>query len=520
MQPFAGPSYAGVMNSTSVPRKGLPQDIAREAARVKADRVAFKTERGFAFAAPEPSSIADALQAAGNLKYKFQSRVTSGGWVDVSPYVLVRSDSSMIASFRNLDEVGLEYVGHEDVARLASTQQEKFRLAIVMAGRKLLISPNPARVKRWRRLLSRWAGGVSDPYYQYLLSYLRYLSTAFERGLELPLAQRKSGVDASALVGGAREGADWPDLVANYVLRGKLLSYSDRDGAAAMFARARSKNAESLLERFYMDTGIFTYFTSVEVQTQQNAEAAGRIRESITALSRGGATNPLAIVVSADEVFFRVYGAALYHLAQQSPDLDVVVVLCGDEAGVTRVIDDGERYRRDLDHLNHSGAPENIRYLHAPVPSIVNEPKTFYASARFFAAEQLLREYEQLYLMDIDLIAHNDPAPYLRSLSSVVFGSVHNVGSSGHAPWRRIMAGNLALNQAVRETAVLEDLCTYLARGLFNKSSWMLDQNALAFAVERNGAEYRSLHSLTRPFHQPKFRAKWERRVDLSRQAG
>lgn len=72
------------------------------------------------------------------------------------------------------------------------------------------------------------------------------------------------------------------------------------------------------------------------------------------------------------------------------------------------------------------------------------------------------------------------------------------------------MAGNIPLSHKVMETGFLDDLQNYLFRGMDRKNSWMLDQNALSYAVERFDGEIEDVNDYSRPFRTMRFMSTWE----------
>ncbi|WP_220125619.1 hypothetical protein, partial [Leptospira interrogans] len=80
--------------------------------------------------------------------------------------------------------------------------------------------------------------------------------------------------------------------------------------------------------------------------------------------------------------------------------------------------------------------------MRAPIPPGVENPIAFYASARFFAVEKLLRDYEHLYVMDIDLQFSEDPLSFFRRLQNTTFAVPVSSNHNYLSPWRRYMAGN------------------------------------------------------------------------------
>lgn len=309
-------------------------------------------------------------------------------------------------------------------------------------------------------------------------------------------------------------------LLAGHAVLGKIHSLADRGLAAEHFAELRTGDAAAVISRFYADLGALTYFSDTEVRTDSAAQDAQELRGAARVVGGSSPTSRTALVISVDPRFFRIYAPYLYFCAQQLPELDLCLLLCGSGAEAKELITDGRRYLAGLDALNHSGIPRNIRHFVMPVPSLAAERRTFYAAARFFAATELLGDYENLYLMDADLAVDAHPGAFLKKVASLPVAVPMSSGPAALSPWRRYMAGNIPLSRSVLETGFLEDLQLYLAHGLRHRDSWMLDQNALSYAVERFPGAVEDVNDYPRPIRTMRFMSTWEsnhRKVSASR---
>jgi len=328
-----------------------------------------------------------------------------------------------------------------------------------------------------------------------------------------------SAVDSRRRQNPARHERPGAALAGQAVL-GKIHSLRDRDLAAEHFGPLRDGVAAQIISSFYADLGALTYFSDSQVRTEAAAQDAQELRSAARAVGSSAPTNRTALVISVDPRFFRIYAPYLYFCAQQLPELDVCLLLCGSGAEAKELIADGRRYLAALDALNHSGVPRNIRHFVMPVSPIAAERRTFYAAARFFAATGLLEEYTNLYLMDADLAVDAHPGAFLKKVATLPVAVPMSSGPAALSPWRRHMAGNIPLSRSVLETGFLEDLQLYLAHGLRHRDSWMLDQNALSYAVERFPGTVEDVNDYPRPIRTMRFMSTWEsnhRKVTASR---
>lgn len=299
--------------------------------------------------------------------------------------------------------------------------------------------------------------------------------------------------------------------VAAAVTLGKINSLDDRDAASQEFARARAIDPARVVRHFYVDMGAMTYFSDATITSADTSDDITAVGESLRPYDSSEPTSKTSLVISVDSRFYRIYAPLLYFYAQQLPELDISIIICGDRGLAKELITDGRRYMNALRALNHSGRVSNVHHYVLPVPQFVAEAKTFYASARFLVAHRLLEKYENLYLMDADLTVDTHPKAFLKSVRDLPFAAPRTGGEAALSPWRRYMAGNIPLNRQVLDTDIISDTQRYLAHGLRSRSSWMLDQNALAYAIERSPSNYKNLNEFARPFRAPSFKVTWEK---------
>lgn len=378
--------------------------------------------------------------------------------------------------------------------------------------------PSIASLQESYELLCGFEEVFTTPHVRFLRATLDILEAMRSAGLSNAIATGDSTTlveAAEARVTGKRtkfESREARLAVSN--LLGKAYSLNSRDAAAEQFESLRRADSRGLIEHFYLDAGAKTYFSSNQLSSNASHDAS-TVRHSIQSIDANRPSASHGVLIAADEKFYRVYGPLLYFFAQQCPEVDVCLLLCGPEGEVESLVGDGTRYAEALNGFNRSGYPRNVHHFQVPVPSFVREHLTFYATARFFAAEMMLERYQSVYLMDADLTTNVDPMPYFRRVAELRFAAPRMTGFVAMHPWRRYMAGNIALNRGVIDTPVLSDIQKYIAHGLKHEFSWTLDQNSLAYAIERNPYQFTDLAPFGRPFSQPKFRLHWEKRYSM-----
>lgn len=500
------------------------QDITRHIDSVGAGRVVFFADGEVTLCEPIQDKIRGRIQDRNPQRYKLQKRVDKR-WVDVSKYRTVSTGATAFEALKEGDFGAANSIPLEDVKRAAALDSGllHFSLKRVLGGFTTgnEASRDPEKVKAALDFLDA-LGEVHD---DERIRYARAIVDLFNPLLGMKFKTKPSSMEVSEVLASVRQRVNLdpsryesPEAkVAVSLMLGKLSSINNRTVAARHFAEVRVQDTTGLIDYFYTDMGAMTYFSETDLDPGAKNRAR-EITDSIVSVDRRSSGNEIGVLISVDPHFFRIYSPRITFLAQQMPNVDYNLLICASEQETDELIGLTDDYLSSLSKLNRGGFPSNINYLRVPVPGFVVDPKTFFASARFFAAEAMLDQYSNIYVMDADLDADIDPRPFLENIRDATFSSPVSKDFNYLSPWRRNLAGNLALNQQVLQTNVLEDIQTYLADGLSRPFSWMLDQNALAYAIERNSSYWTSLGS--RPFRQPKFRSSWEKSYWKSLKSG
>lgn len=373
-----------------------------------------------------------------------------------------------------------------------------------------LKTPGKNTVQAFEKFCQPWLSQLSDAHAKYLSGYLTVFSKAVSLGFHtLQRSDYRAAEDIAKQLKSIAPPAESAEGLAWLPMIGQLHSLSSRESAANAFETARNNKHISLISDFYWDSGALTYFSETGVkQRQRRFELLPDISIQ-SPLGKKVSSN--AIVISVDSNFFRIYGPMIFFNAQQLRDTDYVIILCAEKKESDSTLADADEYLRALSKLNRQPVPSNLRIKIIDVPPEVGDHKTFYACARFLALPQLLTEYTIVYAMDADLFMTRDPRPFLSATYQSVLRAPETQGLLGIPPWRRYMAGNLVAHHDLLDSVILDRLLRYLSAGLPEPSSWMLDQNAITYAVEGSRpGEFEKL-SKDRPTVTGSFMRLWER---------
>lgn len=495
----------------------MARSIIQEAEFAQADRICFLADDNLVFSPPVLESVQSVLDERTPEKYKLQ-RLEGARWVNASGYTSLDAAGTLIDDIRSGAMQEILESNPDDLRTAAAREPRRFLAALRWLNRgvstQLRETFSSAVSVPARTAFQHIDGAVNSPYTQYLAASMDLLATLTDYTIT-GLLDGTETISAMTAIANRVDANPYmfqneAARIAVAVTRGKVVSIASRHDAALEFKTVRELDGADLIRDLYADMGVWTYFDAPEIDGNA-AKFAMSIQESMIAAEAGPPGNRLAVAMSVDPDFLRIYAPVIFHYAQQMPDVDHNIILCGESATVQEVINDVETFRSSLAQVNRSGRPDNIRYYQMPVPADIAEPRTFYASARFFAIQALLEEYASVYVMDADLSTGEDPRPYYKRAAQISFAVPRGRGLEALSPWRRFMAGDLAVNRSALSTPIVEDMQLYIAQGLKQPNSWMLDQNAITYAVERNGDAFGSIENLGRPFTQLRFRTVWER---------
>lgn len=266
---------------------------------------------------------------------------------------------------------------------------------------------------------------------------------------------------------------------ASHLLRGQVLSVVEGRAAALNEFRTAVTIGSDLIRSMYMDMGAFTYgFPKQTVADKQ-----------VSVSWHGGDSSEdakVTILYSANVAFLRRYFTRVIFYANAEPELQLHFHIVDPESEVLKFI----REARELAVLIHSFSHRssklpNISWSSSRLPAGVGNPITYYACARYLVAQQMMDKFKtDVWIQDVDLFPTfpiSDSHSKFTDFDAIVAATS---GVNVVAPWRRYLAGNVFLARSDNGRKFAANAVEYIWAFLDRADSWMLDQNALDWAVE------------------------------------
>lgn len=307
--------------------------------------------------------------------------------------------------------------------------------------------------------------------------FICYVNTLISLAKNMEIAA-DSDIDHGKLLDIVNEYRDTYEADGVYDLfEGKIKSFYARDEAADIFKQLVA--GDSLVKDISFERGIRTYFKDTDIlPTEPPPLPDLPVPEKAT------------VMWSADERFMRAYGPYWLSIAPALADkgFNFMFLVVGDS--------DAAAFTRDM--AAYRGIEDCVTVCEVPLPATVPEPTTYYACARFIYAETVLRlTGRPLITADMDMTLTKPLDKTIEQLTSD-FSVPASRGFARLSPWRRYMAGSALFRPSSQPSAAL--LRDYIMRGLREKNSWTLDQNAMAYVVEKNASSFRNFSDAGRPF--------------------
>lgn len=262
------------------------------------------------------------------------------------------------------------------------------------------------------------------------------------------------------------------------LLRGQVLSVLEgREAAREEFQSALSTN-RSLVKSMYLDMGCFTYGSPKSDLTESAAITWHG--------SQNSPTSTATILYSANISFLRRFLARILFYAIAEPELRLHFHLVASDPEARAFVDEAEELLGALHAFSgRASAPPSLSWSSSEVPSGVGNPITYYACARYLVAEAVMDKFgADVWIQDVDLYptaAISQAHTAMKEFDAVVAASS---GIDLLAPWRRYIANSVYISRSEKGRTFASNAAAYISSFLHEPDSWMLDQNALDWAVE------------------------------------
>lgn len=468
----------------------------------------------FFYTLPSVTDIENYGQDLYLFKYKIQTKVDNK-YIDVNGYEFFFNYKEIKSKFRAVKKICdlslallIPIHLHGDPSLIASVlrkllatfvreQHKKCNLLIVTEYKKQLIKLDNSLIK-----------GCSE--YAFFAFYIEALSELValygnvdnnELLIAIDAAEGRfssSGYDKKAL------------RTVTSLLKGQVVSLTDRSSACAFFDESIKCGAE-LVQAYYIDTGLFTFF---QLNEYDGSSETQEVTSSEDFMGYDFSDKkPTCILLSVDSNFLKIYGPNIVFYAGHFHSYHFHITLVVDRVNKEKVLEKFYNFCASWESFVELDIKNRISISVIETPTWVIEEKTFFACARFFSAINLIDHFDDLYIIDADLSIDGEIEPYLKELKHFDFAVNYSRGLNAIPPWRRYTAGNVYLRK--KSIKNILEMCRYLAIGLKRSNSWMLDQNALAFAIEEVNSKnnIQDLGLFKRPFYQQEIRQLFERNV-------
>lgn len=127
----------------------------------------------------------------------------------------------------------------------------------------------------------------------------------------------------------------------------------------------------------------------------------------------------------------------------------------------------------------------NVDISFSECPIGVKEKVSYYASARYMIAGEIMKETSRpVWIQDVDLYPTGELASFIPTFMSHDVSLYRSNFLGGALPWVRYLGGNVFVSPTKAGTEFLTHVDYYMRNWLIAESSWMIDQNAISYALE------------------------------------
>lgn len=142
----------------------------------------------------------------------------------------------------------------------------------------------------------------------------------------------------------------------------------------------------------------------------------------------------------------------------------------------------------------------------------VKQLTTYYACSRFIHADYFMETFNKnILVFDADYSINDSFQKMFKQIEKLDVGmSIRNTRAC-MSPWTRFMGGSVFFKNNDNAKRYIKHLREYILKGLSIENSWILDQNALAYASEkmleeRNDFNIENIPYDLKPFKQTGIR--------------
>src|SRR5699024_7658297 len=264
-------------------------------------------------------------------------------------------------------------------------------------------------------------------------------------------------------------------------LAGKYYSFLGmRTEAASLFENFLTFESRRLHD-FDISKGTTTYF-DMEKKTSHQL-----IENPIMLSSKSKSTNKTTIVMSLDSELFIKLSLKIVANIIVIKRYQVHLHIIGEYNMVIDTINQAKKLFENMKRFYNANS--NIldpTYSTETCPDFVIHKPTFYACSRFLHAEFFLDKFEtNVLILDADYTIFDDFKAFLNKINKLDVGMSIRTTISSMSPWTRNMAGSVFIKNNDNGRKYMKYVYDYINEGLILENSWILDQNALCYGMEK-----------------------------------
>ena len=219
------------------------------------------------------------------------------------------------------------------------------------------------------------------------------------------------------------------------------------------------------------------------------------------------------ILMSVDSNFLKKYGMHLFSNIIALKEYHFHIHLIGEKSLIMETMASAKSLFEQM-VIFYSPKIEVVRptYSIEEVPVYVKQLTTYYACSRFIHADYFMETFNKnILVFDADYSINDSFQKMFKQIEKLDVGmSIRNTRAC-MSLWTRFMGGSVFFKNNDNAKRYIKHLREYILKGLSIENSWILDQNALAYASEkmleeRNDFNIENIPYDLKPFKQTGIR--------------
>lgn len=278
------------------------------------------------------------------------------------------------------------------------------------------------------------------------------------------------------------------------------LGYRGEASAIANRVRSRFQISQNSAE-----TGVFTFG-----EVKSSFPSLGVQFHDLVGETVASGSEQTTILYSGNPDFYRAYLGRIFYFMTVFEEYHYHFSLLGARKEASEFVDEMMQLWNAMASIKRQDSRNRLSVSFAEVPEHLPSRVSFLASARYlFAAQNIEKFPNGLWIHDIDLYPDGDFRPIIGRIPETADIAISlSPFLGGLLPWKRFLAGNVYLRSTPKARRFLTHVQEYLDYWLQADGSWMIDQNALAYGVEKTlGLKYYDLLANRIPLRQSSMAA-------------